>query len=164
MQYDKGKLNKIDVSTWEVMHLKAIVYIRCFINMSLCNNFNEQTNVDDLWKMIRLMFENKNVVNKVSVFKKIVRLRYQDGLSMVEHLNAFQGLINQIVSLEIPLAYEVLALLVLGSLLDSSETHVVTLGNSTPQGKQLTLDTLKSSLLNEVLDKRTKSPTLTIWP
>ena len=94
MQYDKGKLNKIDVSTWEVMHLKAIVYIRCFINMSLCNNFNEQTNVDDLWKMIRLMFENKNVVNKVSVFKKIVRLRYQDGLSMVEHLNAFQGLIN----------------------------------------------------------------------
>ena len=110
------------------------------------------------------MFETNISLNRVSVVRKIARLRYQDGSSMVEHLNAFQGLINQIVSLEIPLAYEVLALLVLGSLPDSSETHVVTLGNSTPQGKQLTLDTLKSSLLNEVLDKRTKSPTLTIRP
>ena len=36
-------------------------------------------------------------------------LRYHDGSSMVEHLNAFHGLINQMASLEVPLAYEVLA-------------------------------------------------------
>ena len=48
----------------------------------------------------------------------------------------------------IPLVDEVLTLLLLDSLLDSWETLVVILGNSTPQGK-LTLDTLKSSFLNE---------------
>ena len=68
---------------------------------------------------------------------------------MVEHLNAFHGLINQMASLEVPLAYEVLALLLLSFLLDSLETLVVTLGNTTPQGKQLILDMLKSSLLSE---------------
>ena len=58
--------------------------------MSLCNNFNEETEVDVLWKKIKFIFENKNVVNIVSVFKKIVRLRHQDDSSMVEHMNAFQ--------------------------------------------------------------------------
>ena len=67
---------------------------------------------------------------------------------MVEHLNMFQGLISQTVSLDIPLANEVLTLLLLGSLLDNWETLVVTLGTTTQQ-KELTLDTLKSSLQHD---------------
>ena len=82
------------------------------------------------------------------MFRKLVRLRYQDGSSMAEHLNTFQGLISQTVSLDIPLANEVLTLLLLGSLPDSWETLVVTLGTATQQ-KELTLDMLKSSLLHE---------------
>ena len=95
------------------------------------------------------MLENKNVVNRVSVFRKIVRLRYQDGSSMTEHMNAFQGLINQTTSLEVPLADKVLALLLLGSLSDSWETLVVTLGNAEPEGKHLSLPRVKVSQLNE---------------
>ena len=95
VQYDKEKLDKIDALTWEAMHLKAVTYIWCFIDMSLYNNFNEETKVDVLWKKIRSMFETKNALNRFSVFKRIMRLRYQTGSSMAEHLNAFQGLINQ---------------------------------------------------------------------
>ena len=94
MQFGKGKPDKIDASTWEVMHLKSTTYVRGFISMSLYKNFNEETKVGVLWKKIGFMFENKNAINRVSVFRKIVRLRYQEGSSMVEHLNAFQGLIN----------------------------------------------------------------------
>ena len=135
VQFGKSKPNKIDALTWEVMHLKAVAYIRCFIDMSLYNNLNEKTDTDVLCKKIGFMFENKNAVNRVSVFRKIVKLRYQDGLSMAEHLNAFEGLLNQNTSLEVPLADEVLALLLLGSLLDSWVTLVVTLINVAPQGK-----------------------------
>ena len=95
------------------------------------------------------MFKNKNVVNRVLVFQKIVRLHYQDGSSMVEHLNVFQGLINRATTLEAPLANEVFALLLLGSLPDSWEILVVTLGNARPEGKHLSLEMVKSSLLNE---------------
>ena len=123
--------------------------IHKFIDMSLYNNFNEEAEADVFWKKIGFMFENKNAVNRVSVFRKIVKLRYQDGLSMAEHLNAFQGLINETTSLEVLLADEVLALLLLGSLPDNWETLVVTLGNVGPQGKQLSLEMVKSSLLNE---------------
>ena len=50
--------------------------------MSLYNNCNKETNVEVLWNKIESMFENKNVVNKFLVLRKIVRLRYQDGQSM----------------------------------------------------------------------------------
>ena len=114
MQFGDKRPDKIDATTWEVLHLKAATYIRCFIDMSVYNNFGEETEADVLWKKIDVMFENKNVVNRVSVFRKIVRLRYQDGSSMAEHINAFQGLMNQTTSLEVPLADEVLTLLLLG--------------------------------------------------
>jgi hypothetical protein len=96
--------------------------------------------VDVLWKKINVIFKNKNVVNTVSVFRKIVRLQYQDDSSMAEHINAFQGLMNQTTSLEVPLANEVLALLWLGSLLDNWEMLVVTLGNVGLEGKHLSLE------------------------
>ena len=113
-QFRDGRPDKIDASTLEVMYLMSAVYIRCFIDTSLCKNFNEETKADVLWKKIGIMFENKNTVNKVLVFWKIMRLGYKDGSRMAEHLNAFQGLINQTTN-------EVLALLLLGSLPDSCE-------------------------------------------
>ena len=71
------------------MHLKAATYIRWLIDMGLYNNFDEEMSADVLWKKISVMFENKNVMNRVSIFQKIVRLRYKDGSNMAEHLNAF---------------------------------------------------------------------------
>ena len=117
--------------------------------MSLYNDFNEENKAHELWEKIGIMLENKNVVNRVSIFRKIARLRYQEGSYMVEHMNSFQGLINQTTSLEVPLIDEVLALLLLGSLPNSWETLVVTLGNVGPEGKHLSLARVKSSLLNE---------------
>ena len=70
--------------------------------MTLYNNFNEEKKAHELWEKIDIILENKNVVNRVSVFRKIVRLRYQDGSSMAKHMNAFQELINQTTSLEVP--------------------------------------------------------------
>ena len=147
VQFGDEKPDKIDATVWEMMHMKTTAYIRCFIDMSLYNNFNEESKAHELWEKIGIMFQNKNVVNQVSVFRKLVRLRYQDDSSIAEHMNAFQGLIHQATSLEVPLADEVLALL--GSLLDSWETLVVLLGNTRQEGKHLSLVRVKSSLLNE---------------
>ena len=55
-------------------------------------------------------------------------------------MNAFQGLIHQTTTLEVPLADEVLALFLLGSLPETWETLVVTLSNAGPEGKHLSLN------------------------
>ena len=82
-------VDKIDATICDVMHMKTMAYMWCFIDMSLYNNFNEESKAHELWEKIDIMFQNKNVVNPVSVFQKLVRLRYQDGFSMAEHMNAF---------------------------------------------------------------------------
>ena len=64
-----------------------------------------------------------------------VRLRYQDGSNMAGHMNAFQGLIHQTTTLEVPRADEVLALFLLGSLPETWETLVVTLGTAGRMGR-----------------------------
>ena len=43
VQFGVKRLDKIDATTWEVMHMKTMAYIRCFIDMSLYNNFNEES-------------------------------------------------------------------------------------------------------------------------
>ena len=80
-----------------------------------------------------------------------MRLRYHDSSSMARHLNAFQGLINQTTSLEVPLADKVLALLLLGSVpLDDKVLALLLLGSD---GKHL------SSLLNEQARQKDGEPT-----
>ena len=105
--------------------MKTTAYIRCFIDMSLYNNFNEESKAHELWDKISIMFQNKNAANQVSVFRKLVTLRYQDGSSMAENMNAFQGLAHQTTALEVPLADEVLALFLLDSLPETWETLVL---------------------------------------
>ena len=63
--------------------------------------------------------------------------------------------LNQTTSLEVPVADKVLTPLLLGSLLDSWET-LVTLGLARPEGKQVTLEKVKSSLLNEKARRKDK--------
>ena len=54
--------DKIDATIWEVMHMKTTTYIRCFIDMSLYNNFNEESKAHELWEKIIIMF---HVMNRV---------------------------------------------------------------------------------------------------
>ena len=48
VQLGDGRPDKIDALTREVMHLKTTAYIRCFIDMSLYNNFNEENKAHEL--------------------------------------------------------------------------------------------------------------------
>ena len=54
------KSENIDTSTWDAMHLKTSAYIRCFIDMSLYNNFGDETRANELWRKIEGMFQTKN--------------------------------------------------------------------------------------------------------
>ena len=80
-------------------------------------------------------------------------MKYKDGNNMVEHISSFQGIVNKLVAMKMNIDDEMQASLLLSSLLDSWETLVVTVSNSTPNGI-LTMESVKDSLLNE--EVRTK--------
>ena len=75
-------------------------------------------------------------------------LRYTDGTRVSDHLNIFQGILNQLVALDVKLDNEIYTLRLIGSLPNSWETLAVSLSNSTLDGA-LTLKMVKESMLNE---------------
>ena len=64
------------------------------------------------------------------LIKQLMNLRYREGAPVANHVNAFQGIINQLSSMGISFEDEVRVLLLLGSLPDTWETLKVTLCNS----------------------------------
>ena len=61
------------------------------------------TNAYDLWHKLSGLYERKNALNKASLMRKIVRLKYRDGESIVVCINTFMGLVNQFVATKFPL-------------------------------------------------------------
>lgn len=86
-----------------------------------------------------------------------MNLKFKEGTSVAEHLNEFQSLINQLAARFAPwrpLRREA-AFLLLGSLLDSWETLVVTISNAAPKGV-VSMSTFTSSLFNEARSEESK--------
>ena len=50
------------------MHMKTTMYIRCFIDMSLYNNFNEESKAHELWEKIDIIFQNKMLLIRFQYF------------------------------------------------------------------------------------------------
>ena len=67
---------------------------------------------------------------------------------MIEHLNTFKGIVNQLKKVDMNIDDELQIFLLLSSLAESWDTLVVTLSNSAPDGK-LSMYNVTNSLLNE---------------
>uniref|UniRef100_A0A0D3D7M9 Reverse transcriptase Ty1/copia-type domain-containing protein n=1 Tax=Brassica oleracea var. oleracea TaxID=109376 RepID=A0A0D3D7M9_BRAOL len=94
------------------------------------------------------MIQKETPRNKALLVRQFVKLEYKDEQSMMENLNNFKRLGNQLNKVGMKVEHEMQALLLISSLPESWDTLVVTLSNSAPEGK-LTMDTVSDSLLNE---------------
>ena len=137
-----------DESKWKILNRKAVGTIRQFVDVSVLQHISNDTNAYELWMKLEAMYERKNALSKASLMRKLVKLEFHDGNSMVVHLNDFQGLINQLSAVKMSLDDELQALLLLSSLPERLDTLFVSLSNSAPDGK-LTMESVKASLLNE---------------
>ena len=144
---EKKPEGKNDVE-WDLLNRKAVAMIRKYIDRSLFEHVSTYTNAYELWTKLESMIQKKTPRNKAHLVRRLVKLEYKDGQSMIEHLNTFKGLVNQLTKIEMKIEDELQALLLLSSLPESWDTLVVTLSNSAPEGK-LTMDTVADSLLNE---------------
>jgi len=46
------------------------------------------------------MIQKKTPRNKASIVRRLVKLEYTDSQSMMEHLNSFKGLVNQLTKID----------------------------------------------------------------
>lgn len=133
---------------WELLNRKAVAMIRKYIDRSLFEHVSTYTNAFELWTKLESMIQKKTPRNKAFLVRRLVKLEYKDGDNMIEHLNNFKGLVNQLNKIEMKVEDELQALLLLSSLPESWDTLVVTLSNSAPEGR-LSMDMVADSVLNE---------------
>jgi hypothetical protein len=107
---------------------------------------SEEATTKDLWDKLGKLYQSKSLVNKLFLRKKLYNLRMRDGDSVVEHLNAFNTVVSQLVYVEIKISDEDKCISLLCSLPDSWDSLVVAIGSNTTS---LKFDEVVSSLLSE---------------
>ena len=87
--------------------------------------------------------------------KQMLSLKYHDGSPMTDHLNNFQGIMNQLSTTGIKFDEEIQGLLLLGSLPNSWKTFRTSSSNSVSDA-MIFMDFAKSSVLNEEIRRKTQ--------
>jgi hypothetical protein len=106
---------------------------------------SKEATTKDLWD------QSKSLVNKLFLRKKMYSPRMRVGDSVAEHLNAFNTVVSQLVSVEIKISNEDKCISLLCSLTDSWNSLVVAIGSNTMTFK---FDEVVSSLLSEEMRQK----------
>ena len=140
---------------WALLHRKVCGFIRQWVSDNVLNHISSEINARALWTKLEELYARKTGNNKLFLMKQLLTLRYKDGSPLLDHMNTFQGIINQLVGMGINFDDEVQALWLLGTLPDSWETFRTSLSNSAPNGT-ITMDLAKGSMLNEDMRRKTQ--------
>jgi hypothetical protein len=131
---------------WKKLDQKAKSTIRLCLSDSILLNVSEEATTKYLWDKLGKLYQSKSLVNKLFLRKKLYNLRMRDGDSVAEHLNTFNTVVSQLVSVEIKISDEDKCISLLCSLPDSWDSLVVAIGSNTTA---LKFDEVVSSLLSE---------------
>ena len=129
---DNAKPNGMSDVDWKKLKKKTLGAIFQWVDMSLYNHVAKKTNPHTLWKNLKNMYETKNAQTKIFLMRKLMNLKLKEGQPITEHLNDFEGMLSQLSVAGLSLDDKTRACLLLGSLLDSWNTLVVSLGNLAP--------------------------------
>ena len=104
------------------------------------------------------MYERPFANNKVHLMKKLFNLKMAENASVAQHLNEFNTITNQLLSVEIDFDDEICALIVLAFLPNSWETMRMTVSNFTEKEK-LKYNDIRDLILAEEIRRRDASET-----
>ena len=140
---------------WTILHRQVCGYIRQWVDDNVLNHISGETHARTLWNKLEQLYARKTGNNKLYLIKQLMSLRYQDGTTISDHLNAFQGIMNQLAGMGIKFEDEIQGLCLLGTLPDSWETFRMSLSNSAPDGI-ISMELAKSSILNEEMRRKSQ--------
>ena len=147
--------NKTDAK-WNLLLRQVYGYIRQWVDDDdVLNHVSEEKHARSLWNKLEQLYARKTGNNKLFLIKKMISLKYQDETTMTDHLNTFQGIINQLVRMNIKFEEEMQGLWLLGTLSDSWEPFRTSLSNSAPDGT-MNMDLVKSCVLNEEMGRKSQ--------
>ncbi|RDX95656.1 hypothetical protein CR513_21792, partial [Mucuna pruriens] len=138
---------------WDFEHQQICDFIRLFVDDNVYNHISSEIDAKTLWEKIEFLYASKCRNNKLFLLNSVVSLKFKEDTSLSDHLNEFQGIIDQMSRMGIKFEDEILGLLLLNSLPESWETFKVSITNSAPNGV-VSLQMVKGSVLNEEMRRK----------
>ena len=93
-------------------------------------NVHEEPTAKKLWKKLSEIYQEKSLVNKIFLRKKLYSLRLEEGGQSFEHLKKINMLLTQLTLVGMPMDEEERCQILLCSLLDSWKNIVMVIGST----------------------------------
>ena len=120
---------------WALLDRQVLGVIRLNLSRSIAHNVIKEKTTVDLMKALSGMYEKSSANKKVHLMKKLFNLKMAENASVAQHLNKFNTITKQLLSIEIDFDDEICALIVLASLPNSWKAIRMAVSNSTGKEK-----------------------------
>jgi hypothetical protein len=148
-----GGIEKNSVATkdeeWEILDRKALGMIRLSLAGSVAFNISKEKTMKGLMDALAKLYEKPSMSNKVFLMKRLFNMKMLKGGSVVDHLNDFNTVTNQLSSIKVDFDDEVRALLILCSLPETWNGLVMAVSNSVSGSNTLKFDDVVGVILSE---------------
>ena len=138
---------------WALLDRQVLGVIRLTLSRSIAHNVVKEKTIADLMKALSGMYEKSSANNKVHLMKKLFNLKMAENASVAQHLNKFNTITNQLLSVENDFDDEIRALIVLASLPNSWVAMRMAVSNSTRKEK-LKYNDIRDLILAEEICER----------
>jgi hypothetical protein len=139
----ENNLTAMKDEEWEVLDRKALGMIWLSLEASMAFNILKEKTTKELMDALDKLYEKPSVSNKVFPMKM------SEGGYVVDHLNEFNTVTNQLSSLKLEFDDEVRALLIFCSLPENWNDLVMVVSNYVSSSKNLKLDDVVGVILSE---------------
>eukprot|EP00253_Pinus_taeda_P035873 PITA_35873 len=145
------KPTEVTDEEWKKLDRKAKSTIRLCVSDSVLLNVSGEATEKALWDKLGTLYQSKSLVNKLFLRKKLYNLRMKDGDSLTEHLNVFNTVVSQLLSVDIKISDEDKCISLLCSQPDSWDSLVIAIGSN---ATALQFDEIVSALLTEEMRRK----------
>jgi hypothetical protein len=134
---------------WEILDRKALGMIRLRLAAWVAFNISKEKTTKGLMDALDKLYEKPSVSNKVFIMKRLFNMKMSEGGSVVDHLNDFNTVTNQLCFVKVNFDDEVRALLILCSLPKRWNDLVMVVSNSVSGSNTLKFDDVVGVILSE---------------
>ena len=96
MKENDAKLETMKDDDWEELELKCVSTIRLCITDNIINNVMDEDEASALWEKLKKLYLAKSLTNKLHLKRQLYRLKMEEGRNLMEHMNAFNGYLDQL--------------------------------------------------------------------
>ena len=92
---------------WEFEHLQVCGYIRKLVENNVRNHIVNETHAKSLWDKLETLYASKTGNNKFFLLKQLMNIRYKEGTPISDHINDFQGVLDQLSRMSVKIDDEI---------------------------------------------------------